>query len=159
MPDLSSNAVVSYAVALANRNSEALSFIPAPKLQDYHRRGRLLTVSENGDLCGFLVWGGRHGLVKVYQVCVQDDARRLEHGAALIGKLEAMTLGAESLSAWCAADLESNAFWQALGFVFSGSRMGGVRRGRVHHLWIKWLNAPVQFVLRWEAAPSVRAGT
>jgi hypothetical protein len=48
---------VRYAAALAAKNSEALSFIPLPKLEEYDRRGQLLLEMENDEACGFLVYG------------------------------------------------------------------------------------------------------
>jgi hypothetical protein len=35
-----------------------------------------------------------------------------------------------AISLWCADDLESNGFWQAMGFHFGGQREGGQKRGR-----------------------------
>ena len=138
------SAPVAFAESLARKNYEAIGFIPRPRLEWYADRGQLLTAEENGEPAGFLVFGGGWPVLKVYQACVQYDARRREHGLALVGRLTRIALrrGCHAIALWCADDLEANAFWRAAGFQFAGRRDGGRARGRVHNRWYLPLDTP-----------------
>ncbi len=119
------------------RNYEAVGFLPRPKLEEYAHRGQLLAATENDDFCGYLVYGNGWPKLRVYQACIQYDARRREHGMSLVGRLIriAAEKDCEMISLWCADDLEANDFWKTAGFVFGGQREGGKKRGRKHNLW------------------------
>lgn len=129
---------VKYVVDLARKNAEALSFIPAPRLEQYSQNGQILVAFENDEPCGFLVLGNGAETMRVYQACIQYDSRRREHGLALVRRLvaKATQKGCQSISLWCADDLESNEFWRAAGFTFAGQRTGGRSRGRLHNRWM-----------------------
>lgn len=128
---------VRYADDLARKNSEALSFIPRPMLERYAERGQLMLAYENDDPCGFVVHGAGWPQLRIYQACIQYDARRREHGMALVAELaaKARLRGCHDIRLWCADDLDSNSFWSAAGFERCGERAGGARRGRRHILW------------------------
>lgn len=122
---------------LAHKNSEALSFIPMPRLEQYWQNGQILTSYENGELCGYLVYGLGWPVMRIYQACIQYDARRKQHGFELVSRLItiASSRSVSWISLWCANDLESNSFWREAGFEFCGVREGGRRRKRKHNLW------------------------
>jgi ribosomal protein S18 acetylase RimI-like enzyme len=130
--------IVPYVVDLAKKNSDALSFIPAPRLEEYDRNGQILASFENDEPCGFLVFGKGETTMHVYQACIQYDSRRREHGLELVRRLVAAATrrGCRDISLWCADDLESNDFWRAAGFIFAGQRQGGRTRGRLHNRWM-----------------------
>lgn len=143
---------VTFADSLAKKNVEALSFLPRPRLLEYAVRGQLMVETENGEPCGFLVFGNGWPYLKVYQVAIEYDARRREHGMALIARLveKAKERGCHAISLWCANDLEANAFWEAAGFTFAGQRQGGRARGRLHNRWVLMVDtAPLSL---WSAA-------
>jgi ribosomal protein S18 acetylase RimI-like enzyme len=142
---------VGYVVDLAKRNSEAISFIPSPRLEQYYENGQILVARENDEPCGFLVFGLRP-VAKIYQACIQYDARRMENGLRLVSRLIriASSRGCDAISLWCASDLEANHFWRAAGFRFVDQRPGGSRRGRVHNRWYMQLT-PTLFVYPHEA--------
>lgn len=131
------DAAVKYADDLARKNSEALSFIPRPMIEAYARRGQLMLSLENDEPCGFLIHGENWPQIRIYQACIQYDARRREHGMALVAALaaKARERGCHDIRLWCADDLDSNEFWRAAGFEYCAQRRGGRRRGRKHNLW------------------------
>lgn len=135
-----------YAESLMRQNYEAVGFIPRPRMEQYALRGQLLVETENGDPCGYLVFGAEAWpYMRVYQAVIQYDARRREHGLALVARLVAIgrERGAAAISLWCADGLEANDFWKSVGFRFAGKRDGsktfrgrvGVR-GRRHNRWL-----------------------
>lgn len=129
---------VQYIEQLARSEYEAIGFIPRPRLEQYSARGQILMAQENDENAGFLVFGAGWPTLRVYQACIQYDARRREHGASLVQRLiaEAQRRGCYLISLWCADDLPANDFWQALGFRHIATRPGGVKRGRLHRQWV-----------------------
>lgn len=138
---------VAYADSLAHKNSEALSFLPLPRLKEYARLGQLMVETENDEPCGFLVHGVGFPAMRIYQHCIQYDARRRDHGLALVGRLirKAVAERYEAISLKCAADLEANAFWREAGFNFVRTIPGGKRRGRTLNVWYMELPALTLF--------------
>ena len=123
-----------------NKGTNALGFIPRPRLDQYESQGRILVAKENDELAGMLVHGtGRGGVMRIYQACIQYDARRREKGLRLVADLEAkaMRMGCGTVRLRCALDLESNAFWSAAGFSLIDVEMGGRRRGRMINVYEK----------------------
>ena len=130
--------VVKYAADLMRKNYEAVGFLPIPRLHAYAEAAQLWLQYENDDPCGYLVFGNGWPVLKVYQCCIQTDARRAEHASTLIRALirAAEDRGCLSVALWCADDLESNFFWPAMGFERSGTRDNGNCRGRMHTRWV-----------------------
>lgn len=81
------NCEIDYVLDLARKHYEEIGFLPAPRIEEYRRAGQLWVQDENGEPCGFLVWGRGWPVLRVYQVCIQYDAQRRLHGAQLIGRL------------------------------------------------------------------------
>lgn len=118
-------------------------------MEKYRDSGQLWMQDENGEPCGFLVWGNGWPVLRVYQVCIQYDAQRHTHGAALIGRLirKAEREGYERISAWVADDIPANDFWRSMGFQLHGQRAGGTKRQRKHNGWVYWCTQPLQLHL------------
>lgn len=146
---------LAYISALARRHTEALGFIPHAGLARACAAGRVLMALEEGAYCGYLLYGAAWPTLRIYQCCIQDDARRLAHGRALVAQLAARAPAQHhgGIALWCATDLESNQFWHALGFRPTAQRAGGQRRGRRHQGWYLPLTTLPQLTLPWEDAP------
>ena len=147
--------------ALSRKHYEEIGFLPKPRLEQYYQDGQLWMQTENGEPCGFLVWGNGWPVLRVYQVCIQYDAQRRLHGAELVGRLirKAEAEGYERISAWVADDIPANDFWNAMGFRLHGQRAGGSKRGRMHNAWVYWCAAPRQLVLLGPNAKLTGSGT
>jgi len=145
---------LSYVRDLMEKNYEAVGFIPLPKLEEYALRGQILVQHENDEPCGYLAFGNGWPVLKVYQCCIQTDARRAAQATALVDRLIAIAKERNciAISLWCADDLESNQFWRAMGFHFGGRRPGGSRRGREHNRWMLMISGTPQLSLNLEAA-------
>ena len=77
-------------------------------------RGELLLVE--GGLCRF--HRRRDGVVKIRELVVLPDWRRLGIGRALVDRVAALNPG-RLLAAGCPVGYEANAFWPRVGFVLS----------------------------------------
>lgn len=127
-----------YITHLANKEGNAIGFIPkvayesaiTGKKPSIHRwsdtcNDRIWLCWENGDPVGFVMMSyGK--IAKCNQIAIQEDARLLTRGKALL--TEAVKHG-ESRGIWdfgcgCADDLESNIFWQVMGWEKVGERNG-----------------------------------
>jgi hypothetical protein len=146
-PSAASLSYAGFVDDLARKNSEALSYIPRPKLEHYDRSGQIIVELENGDPCGFLIHGRSPDVMKVYQACVCYDARRWQHGLRMVDELvrRATRSGCSAIRLRCAADLDANAFWTACGFNLVKVELGGVRRGRTINVYRMDLNVPRLF--------------
>jgi hypothetical protein len=123
--------------SLSRKFTGEIGFIPRSALDSYVRRGHVDVAFENGDPCGFLLWGGRGHDLRIFQACVEYDAQRRRHGYDLVSRLvsRGLNTGRETVSLWCRDGLESNFFWRSIGFEFTGSKMGGHSRGRLLNQW------------------------
>lgn len=106
-----------YCEALAKRNSYCIGFVPRIRYKQSFDSDRLLVATYNGDLSGFALYTVAKKILKIQQVIVQEDCRRLDHATALIAAAvrKAVTMGAGCIRLRCAIDLEANYFWQFLG--------------------------------------------
>lgn len=127
-----------FVMALQRRNRESVGGLPEPAITERVRRGSLLLGLLNGDPCGYLLYDARGGILRVPQACIQFDARRRAYGEALVGAMLNLEPDVTEIRLRCAADLEANVFWSALGFTCVGTVKGGSRRGRLLNLWQKW---------------------
>lgn len=109
---------IKYAIALADRHKHELGFLPRTIYAPMHNAGRLLIAEENTDPCGFLLLGPKKKTWRIYQTCVQTDARLQDHGSDLVEQIiqQAIDASVHQIQLWCAADLPANAFWKSLGF-------------------------------------------
>ncbi len=127
-----------YINSLSNKESKAIGFIPKTayeaavigKKPSVHRwsdtcNDKIFICEENEDLVGFVMMSyGR--AAKVNQICIQSDARLIERGRALLSEALAHgeSRGIIDFGCGCADDLESNRFWQAMGWNKIGTRKG-----------------------------------
>ena len=132
-----------YIIDLSKKESHALGFIPkmayssaitgikTGKRWSNICNDKLFVITENDDLVGFCLasFGKINAgikLGKIAQICLQEDARLLARGAALLkcvidyGK----TVRTFDWACGCADDLLSNLFWVSMGWVKTGQRKG-----------------------------------
>ena len=127
-----------FMVDLGRKSFDAIGFIPASRYEriiEGEGNSTIHVAEANGDPVGFIY--ATHNLTgtKVQQCVVREDARRLQFARALV--CAAIGPNDTFIAARCAADLESNAFWQALGFAECSRSAGGDRRGRTVIRYIK----------------------
>jgi GNAT superfamily N-acetyltransferase len=132
-----------YIVSLSKKESFSLGFIPkmayeaaitgiktgkrwSPVCND-----KLFVCIVNNDLVGFCLasFGRRNAIYrtgKIAQICLQEDARKLERGRLLLQAIIdwGKKVNTFSFNAGCADDLESNFFWLAMGWQKIGFRFG-----------------------------------
>lgn len=102
---------------LSSTHKNELGFLPRLAYSQAIALGRVFLCFENGDPCGYLIHGPAKTHTKIYQVVVEDDCRRIEHGTALVeaARLVADRAEAHTLSCHVAEDLAANSFWKAIG--------------------------------------------
>lgn len=128
-----------YVDSLRRQESESLGFLPSLVYEEVVTRAmpnhRLWLAEVNADPVGFLYASpGEVGRsLRIIQVCLQRDARRLEYGRALVDEAEsyASLLQRPAVACHVATDLEAGAFWTALGFDVLRLIPGGSRRARI----------------------------
>lgn len=137
---------IKYVSSLMAKNYEAVGFLPEPRVEAYANNDQVWLQYENDEPCGYLIYGLGWPVMRVYQCCIQVDARHRDNATALITRLveKASRESYSAISLYCADDLEANKFWPSMGFQFCGTRDNGNRRGRLHNHWMMWLPKPMQ---------------
>lgn len=135
-----------YAEHLQRQNTESIGFLSRTALQTYAERGNIMPATENGELVAFsLFYDGTnpnrprvdpHDL-RIYQHCVQYDARLLYIATGLLNKIidHAHANDFHRIRLWCRDTLPANDFWRTCGFKLCGTRLGGHKRSAVQNLW------------------------
>jgi GNAT superfamily N-acetyltransferase len=130
---------------LQKDNSYAVGFIQSTIWDKYvfggERNFVVFICEKNDDLVGYVLLTpgrGPYSYTKIQQIAIREDARRLDYGSALIHVVKDFcnTFNRLGTTLRCRLDLDSNKFWQALGF-----HMYGVwEKGKVNHVGFKASN-------------------
>lgn len=149
--------IIEYVDGLQRKNAESLSFYPRQVFEREQAKGRLFLGMLNGEPCGYLYVGAQGQDVKCHQVCIQYDARRRLHGAAIVAVMEqyATEGNAASITLRCGFDLEANDFWKSLGYNCIAHHIGGVRRMRTINVWRKQIRPELFETLAIEPASGI----
>ncbi len=130
-----------FVMSLQRKNRESVGGLPTPAIAARLERRTLLLGLLNGEPCGYLMFDYGDGVLRVPQACIQYDARRRTYGECLVGQMLNLYPDAKEVRLRCAADIDANVFWKAMGFICVGSVPGGSRRGRRLNLWQLWNDA------------------
>ena len=134
-----------YIIHLLKLERETIGFLPKTVYEeeiDMQRKSITLDICfENGDPVGFLYANhGKNGMMKVYQICIQEDARRHERATALLEK--SITKRDNYITLRCAEDLEANLFWESLDFEVINKLNANNKRNRCIYVYEKELILP-----------------
>ena len=119
-----------YIDSLRKRESAALGFIPKAVYEsvlerrrvanrDRWKYQRIIVTVDNQDLTGFCMWSVYAEFSNIFQIVVQEDARRWYRAMLMTDwvESEARQLRKDGITCRVAVDLESNIFWQAMGYI------------------------------------------
>jgi GNAT superfamily N-acetyltransferase len=130
---------------LQKDNSYAVGFIQKTVWEKYvfggERNFVVFVCEKNNEEVGYILLTPGRGInsyVRIQQIAVRDDARRLDYGSALIAVVKEFCQTFQRIGARlrCRVDLESNHFWQALGF----QKYGIWQKGMINHVGFKASN-------------------
>lgn len=125
---------VKTAVHAADRNRNALGFLPPAAYQAQAEKGRLwVVIDESEDYVGHLMFGGSRQALKVTQVYVEPKSRRQRIAASAIDALKAYAQEnqCQYIQARVAADLQANEFWEHNEFVIAKQVEGSETANRL----------------------------
>jgi GNAT superfamily N-acetyltransferase/predicted nucleic acid-binding protein len=135
----------------ADRERDALGFLPGAVYDDAAARGNLLIAliprAASSEYAGHLLFGGTFPHARIFQVFVRQEFRNRGVARELIEYLVKLLerYGYLSAAATVADDLIANGFWEKLGFLVARQKPGGVSRRRLLNVRIKQLNSPNLF--------------
>ena len=130
---------------LQKDNAAAVGFIQKTVWEKYvfggERNFVVFVCEKNNDPVGYILITPGKGVgthIKIQQIAVRDDARRLDYGSALIAVVREFcnTFNRAGATLRCRIDLDSNKFWRALGF----DQYGIWLKGTVNHVGFKASN-------------------
>lgn len=126
-----------YIVSLSKVHAEELGFLTRSAMEHYLLTHRVRMARENGEPCGYFLTSSVKHTTRIFQACVQIDARGLHHAQSLLGDLlsRAAAGGAVKLSLHCRDGLESNGFWSSCGFRLATVAPGGAARRKIVNTW------------------------
>jgi hypothetical protein len=126
-----------FAFDLADRHIDCLGLVTLELIRGAIRQGRLAHLDYNGQDGGFLIYNRIPDGWQIYYTVVEPDIRRLLNASALVSLLaiDCLLTGGRVIRLWCAADLEANRFWTALGGEPVIMDRGRSRRGRQRILY------------------------
>ena len=132
--------------AFADSNKNALGFLPKSAFREQANRDRLWIAinADSGECLGYLLYGGRYPMLKIFHLYVTPQHRKQGIGLKLLTAL--LAFGEKnnylSISARVAADLSANRFWDRAGFSIIRQETGGRSFGRMINIRVKELNTP-----------------
>ena len=127
---------------LQKENSYAVGFVPNTYFEiavyGGEKNSVVLVCECNSDPVGYIYLTPGKGIGhygKIQQIAIRNDARRLHYGTALIDVCRQFCemFGRKGFTLRCRIDLESNAFWRALGF----TQYGVWAKGKINHSGFK----------------------
>jgi hypothetical protein len=127
---------------LQKENSNAVGFIQKSIWEKYvfggERNFSVFICEANKDQVGYVLitpGKGPYSYAKIQQIAVRNDARRLHYGTALLDVCRQFCekFHRTGFTLRCREDLESNKFWQALGF----QKYGIWEKGKRNHVGFK----------------------
>ena len=130
--------------AFADSNKNALGFLPKSAFREQANRDRLWIAinADSGEFLGYLLYGGRYPMLKIFHLYVTPQHRKQGIGLKLLTTL--LAFGEKnnylSISARVAADLSANRFWDSAGFSIIRQETGGRSFGRMINIRVKELN-------------------
>ena len=139
-------------VSLANREKEALSFLPYTAYREAIGKRRLvamLAIDDNETkLVGFVLFSGVYPNARIQQIVVDKRHRRAHVASSLLNEVVSQleVRGYLTLTAAVASDLPAaQAFYEHNGFIAKTSRQGGKTRNRQIILRARNLQTPSLF--------------
>lgn len=123
-----------YITSLARKESQQIGFIPRQRWEKtilgINVNQQMYVATDNNDLTGFAYTSIFRRKARIFQICIQEDARRWKRANLIVAKF--LTLAKMNDCVSCqmrvAADIEANHFWKAMGFTPTG--IGTGRRGK-----------------------------
>lgn len=111
-------------IMLMKDNYNSIGFIPRSRIEEADQQGCLYYQVDNGEWVGYLYCSKPVYMrtCKIWQECIDKSVRRYGSGRRLCERLinDCRTVGCPAIMLRCAEDLESNYFWQAMGFSLVG---------------------------------------
>lgn len=131
-----------YITSLARKETHSIGFIPNTTyekiIEDQRATETIYMYYENGDPVGFCYAAhNQQGVMRVHQICVQNDARRETRATELV--MESVLPRDMSVVLKCAEDLDANEFWRAIGFEKVNTLPANNARKREIHVYHKQL--------------------
>jgi hypothetical protein len=118
-----------YIDSLRKKEGKSLGFLPKAVYEsvleqarvanrDRWKYQRIIVTVDNEELTGFCMWSIFSDWVKIFQIVVQEDARKWHRAMLMLDWVEAETndLRKDGVTCRVAYDLESNFWWKAMGY-------------------------------------------
>lgn len=128
---------LAYLVHLSKKHAEELGFLTTQAIEAYTQRGNVALARENGDPIGYFLHSTPRHETRIFQACVQMDARNLGHAQNMLSRLikRCTAHAGRRITLHCRDGLAANGFWSACGFRPLELYRGGAARRRIIITW------------------------
>ena len=140
-------------MSLGRVNAKTLGYFPDGAFEDYASRGQVLACTEDGGLCGYLVFRTSEVTITLVHLCVAEGLRERGIAKALLDHLAERFPGFAGILARCRIDFPANDIWPSLGFTLRNEVPGrAIRQASTLRVWWRDFGLPDLF----STAPSSR---
>ncbi|MGO2262065.1 GNAT family N-acetyltransferase [Halomonas sp.] len=125
---------ISQVSLIADENKESFGFLPKATYDQMAAKNQLwVAVNEEGELKGYLMFGGTMPTLKVFQIYACNTVKGHGVGKKLIDSLKeyGSKENYHTISAKVASDLSANCFWDSVGFVIHRQINGSKAKKRI----------------------------
>ncbi len=135
----------------ADAERDSFGFLPVSAYESAAQAGHLYVAlrrnNGNTHLMGHILFGGRFPHLRIHQLYVATNFRKLGIARSLIGFLVSFAerVGYMDIMARVASDLPANKAWEQFGFGVVRTLPGGTTRNRTINVRVKHLNTPTLF--------------
>lgn len=121
---------LSFLIHLHRKNSELLGFIPRAGMLEHIEYEHVLLAMVNGQHAAYIIHGAAYECMKIFQACVEYDARRMYVGMTLVEHClwRARFECCDAVSLRIRDSHPARIFWGACGFSIDGVYAGGAKR-------------------------------
>lgn len=147
---------IAFAVARSRPLRKNLGYFPKAAYEDAASRDRMTWLDIDDQVVAFAVYGPTKSAWRIYQIFVQDDARKIDNGRSLLDHIIARGGRQQKHEAacWCASDLAENLFWLLCGFRPVAQREGSDRLRRRHICWARPINSAARLLPGADVGPT-----
>lgn len=106
-------------VALGDKNSKTLGFLPQSAFAKYAREGKIIGAypKDSKELIGYILYRVSYNKVTIVHLCISEEHRKGNTASKLVSHLKENTAQYDGIRLSCRNDYKIDRLWESLNFV------------------------------------------
>ncbi len=106
-------------VALGDKNSKTLGFLPQSAFAKYAREGKIIGAypKDSKELIGYILYRVSYNKVTIVHLCISEEHRKGNAASKLVNHLKENTTQFDGIRLSCRNDYKIDSLWESLNFV------------------------------------------